>query len=810
MQSPLEESRLETRVDWLHAPEAWVIFLIVIPAALLIVGTLYRGELRRAPAWKAAILTMLRTAALLAVGAFLCEPILVREQVRKQNSHILVLVDDSFSMGIADRYGDDEQRVRLETVLGAPLNDQTTRLELVRGLLASDRLKFIERLREKGNVRVVSFSNELKTVCDLPRHEAGAGAAPTDVLPNYDAIEARGKVTRIGDALYEAVNELRGETVSAVVLLSDGRDTGGILTPEEAADRLHRREIPIHAVGVGNAEEPKDIRVFNLDIAEVILERDKVPVDVNIVSRGFSSGEQIPVQLKLIGEDGSVPTRPDEIIYVRLEDLKEQTVRIEFTPRRPGKFLARVEVPVQDGELFKENNYVEKPVTVLSQKINVLYVDGRPRWEYRYLSHALTRDPTMETHVLLTSSDPERLQLSSSSLTPIDAFPTSREELFKYHVLVIGDVHPDTFSAEQKAWIVELVDDIGGGVVFVSGARYMPQKYRGDPLETLFPVVLEDIDRSGYEATSITNDFALALTVEGRTHPILQLVGDNEENAALWADAGRKDKMLPGFYWYAQVKKLTKGAVALATHPLDRNFKQELRPVFAYQFLGRGRTFVSLTDETWRWRRGVGNKYFYRFWGQVVRFVSTGRLLGQKQRFSVSTDQRDYPLGSTVRILARVLDEKFKPLRDESYPVLYERGDATERARNEVRAVQVPGRPEYFEVAIEARELGEHKVWIEHLESEAASTTYRVLVPQVEYQEPRMDQARLQKIARLSSGSYHDLAQAEALLDKVQPYQLEVAVPAESTPLWDRWGFIVALVSLLAVEWILRKVFRLV
>ncbi len=799
------ESRVETRIEWLGAPDAWVIALLIVPAILFGVWWIYRGERGSLTGGGRFILGAIRVAVLMVLVAILCRPTLTEERVQRENSWVLVLVDDSYSMGISDRYADSAIRDQLGRILGTPYDAEsdTNRLDLVRAVLGKNS-SFVDDLRKKANVRIVSCSNGIRLIADLPRL-GEAEAAPPDPL-DLSSLELHGRVTRLGDSIYESVNELRGETVAAVVLFSDGRDNGGVVRPEEAAERLARREVPIFTVGVGNPEDPRDIRVLNLDIAEVVLEGDLVPVDFQVSSEGFA-GESVRAELKLLTEDGRVEQEVRR--YITLGESGEITpVRLEFRPRVAGRFIARVEIEVQAGELFRENNLEEKPVTVLDQKIKVLFVEGPPRYDYRYLMHGLIRDPTMRAQILLTSADPEYVQESSAGVPPVTRFPRTREELFEYHVVIIGDVKEENLSTQQMQWLVEFVDDHGGGVVFIAGRWYMPGQYRGTPLERLFPVELEDAETSSYDGGNITQGFNVQLTPEGIEHPVMQLVGDPEGNKRKWEFSGRLDDSLPGFFWFQRVKRVKRGAVALAVHPESSNITMEPRPVFAFQYLGRGRTFMSLTDDTWRLRKLVGNRWFYRFWGQVIRFTSAGRLLGQSKRFSVSTDSREYTLGTSIRILARALGRDFKPTHDEELELTVERVGSGEPP-TVVQAIQNPARPEYYEVTIEAKELGEHKVTLTDVGASVAQSTYRVVVPQLEYDDPRMDKARLTEIARLSGGSYHEIGETRAVVDEVKPFEKEVPISEERQPLWDREWLLLLFVSLLTAEWLIRKVFRL-
>lgn len=796
--------RVETRIEWLGAPDAWVLALVVVPAILLGVWWVYRGERGGLGTAARIALGAIRFAVILCIVAILCRPTLTEERVQRESSWVLVLVDDSFSMGIADRYGDPATIAGLEAVLGAPYTDQTDRLDLVRAVLG-DESTFIDDLRRKANVRVVSCSNGIQLLADLPRTGEEGDVSADETPLDLSGLELRGRVTRLGDSVYESVNELRGESVAAVVLFSDGRDNGGVVRPEEAAQRLARREVPIHTVGVGNPDDPRDIRVFNLDVAEVVLEGDLVPVDFQVSGEGFA-GENVRAELQLVHEDGRVEQQVRRFITLG-EDGEVTPVRLEIRPRAAGQFLARVEIEVLEGELFRENNIDEKPITVLDQKIKVLYVEGPPRYDYRYLMHGLVRDPTMEAQIWLTSADPEYVQESSAGVPPISRFPRTREELFEYDLVILGDVPQDHLRTEQLEWLAEFVDDHGGGLVFLAGRWHLPLRYRGTPLEKLLPVELEDADSITYDGGNITQPFNVELTPEGQEHPLMQLVGDPEENQQLWEFSGRTGGTLPGFFWYQRVKRVKRGAVALAVHPESTNLSDEPRPIFAFQYYGRGRTFISLTDDTWRLRKLVGNRWFYRFWGQVIRFTSAGRLLGETKQYSISTDQREYTLGGTVKILARALGRDFKPTRQEDRTLEIERADSDDPAQT-VTAVQNPARPEYYEVAVEAKELGEHTVRFEDGIGDA-SAQYRVVVPQLEYDDPRMDRERLREIARLSGGSYHEIGETRALVEGVTPFEKEVPISEERQPLWDTRWLLLAFISLLTLEWLLRKVFRL-
>ncbi|MCI0651522.1 MAG: hypothetical protein L0Z55_06535, partial [Planctomycetes bacterium] len=553
-------------------------------------------------------------------------------------------------------------------------------------------------------------------------------------------------------------------------------------------------------------------RVMGLHLPEVVLEGDLVGADFQVASEGFD-GERGEVTLTLLDSLGQPVSKPGTKGVELKGGGAEQSERIEFTPRQSGEFIARLEIAPFEGELFEENNRQEKSIRVLSQKIKVLYVEGPPRYEYRYLKNALILDPTMQSQCLLLSADPTFSQEASQGVPPLTAFPSTREELFEYHLVIVGDVPPDSpaLPDQWQEWLVEFVDEIGGGVVFIAGQQ-MPDRYKGQPLERLFPVELEDVMRSPLENAAVREPFYPRRTPEGKEHPVMHFTGIPEKDALLWREVtAREHRGLPGFFWYARTRQLKRGGVALAVHgdPSEDHIKFGPRPLFAYQYFGRGRTFMSLVDGTWRWRKNVGNLYFYKFWGQVIRFTSLGRLLGKTHRFAISTDLREYSLGNQVRVLARALGPEFKPSGDAELSVYLARTEGESREPAVLTAVQVPAQPAFYEVTIEASQLGEHRLWLEERGEEVANTSFRVLVPQLEYEEPRMDEALLEQIAALSGGSYHRLPDAAKIPGAIPVLETLIPISSEQRPLWDTRTFLLLFAGVITLEWVLRKVFRL-
>lgn len=813
---------------WLSPVASWVFILIILPLVFFFSWSIYRRERMRAHAGLRWTLVGIRTLVLLTVILILGEPVLRTMTFLSRDSVILLLVDDSLSMDIADKYSNRELVGRLAEFLRSSddVVENTSRYDLVRRLLADEDINLLEKLRNKGEVAVFTFAGGLQRLEHFSRLRPGDLSREPDVevLPSYDSVRVDGRVqqTRIADALLDAVASVRAsgfgaseETIAAAILITDGQETGGKGVTLDVARRLGQRNIPTFTVGVGNPDEPKDIRALSLDVNEVVLANDEIPFDTAIVADGYA-GESVEVELRF---DGVVVDRETVILE---GNGRRQTVRLKYNSPEPGEFIAQVEVEKRGGELFHENNAISKPIRVLDEKIRVLYLEGLPRWEYRYLQHALVRDPTMQAQVLLYSADRRFIQESSPGVPPLTGFPATEAELFAYHVIIIGDVDTEGtlgsryLSPEQMALIKRFVYEAGGGVLFLAGELANPHKYRDTDLYSLLPVEIPESDRFDWAGDGPVSDpFNVRLTPAGREHSVMRLHNDIEENIELWENPrGRPGENLPGFYWFTEVGAAKTGSVTLARHPdKSRSALDEQGPViFAYMNYGKGRTFFSAVDNTWRWRRGVENRYFYRYWGQVVRFSATGRLLGQTPRYGLATDKTSYTLGETVNIEAKVFDFNMRPVSDPTI-VVYHMTDTSDvvasgPAQLELSLDPVRGQGTYHGTMV-ANRLGEHELWLGTEREKLAFRTFGVTVPAVELRDPKRNDPLLADLARATGGEAYELYEIEKAVDKLEGRSQSQRGNFKDNPLWDDSWVLLAFTVLIAAEWILRRLTRL-
>ncbi len=813
----LKGEAISPGADWtvrfFSAPPLWVVLLLVVPLIAGFVFVIYRREGPSAPPFSRGAMAALRFLAIFLVLLMLFDPVVSVERTLSRRSYVAVLVDDSLSMELGDHYASEKTKRKMARVSGIIDSDrflipeenerfeETNRMEFLKRTLARRKEKIFGALARDHRVKIYAFSSSVKRDVDV------------------DTLRPEGRMTKIGDALWEAAADLKGQPVSAFLLFSDGCENAG--TPAvEVAGELGKRDppVPVHTVGVGSPEAPKDLQVLDPEAEETILVGDEWEVEVTVRQHGFDSIRS--VDLRLVGDDaiagGVVKTKP---ILIG-EKQGDQREKIVHRPRKPGRYTFRVEVPVQEGEVISDNNAVTVHLTVVDDKIRVLYVDHYPRYEYRYLKTALIRDTHMRANILLIAADPTFPQERSPEVEPLQVFPETEKDLYAFDVIVLGDVNPEAEASRsifldperQMKWMARFVRLLGGGMVFIAGENNNPVALKGTPLEPLLPVVPPAAQ--SLPSGPFVESFLPRRTPLGRDHPILSLDSDPARNEKLWGDP---DYALPGFYWYVEIDEIKPGAQVLARHPFHPPNAPDHKkdPVFVFQHYGAGKTFFSATDATWRWRYRYGDRWFYRFWRNVIRFVGQQRLLGEKKRFVLGVDKTEYILGEPARVSAKVLNENYQPSSRPFQEVVVEKPDGT---LDKIRLQPKPAEEGVFEDTLNLDQLGPYTLAIEEEMPTGevrrmTTVSFSVQVPKREYENPLMDRVTLRQIAEASGGRFYFLHEIDKMIEELPETVRKREQPLPGMPLvhrlWDSWLSFALLLAVLTAEWLYRKIYRL-
>ena len=214
----------------------------------------------------------------------------------------------------------------------------------------------------------------------------------------------------------------------------------------------------------------------------------------------------------------------------------------------------------------------------------------------------------------------------------------------------------------------------GGAMILIAGPKYMPGAYRNTPLARILPFAVGGV-RTPAADEALTEGFVVQPTELGLASPGMQLGDTPEETRAIW-------RSLPPLYWMIEAGQWKPGVRVLAANPESRGSDGRWPPVIAMQYVGAGKVLFHATDETWRWRRCVGDAFFARYWIQTIRWLARAKLSDGRRSVELSTDRREYRSGDSVRLCAEFADESLAPADDHGVAVVLERqGRKTQRVQ---------------------------------------------------------------------------------------------------------------------------------
>ncbi|MBL9114844.1 MAG: hypothetical protein JNJ83_07520 [Verrucomicrobiaceae bacterium] len=599
--------------------------------------------------------------------------------------------------------------------------------------------------------------------------------------PFSSTLSPADEATDINQALTKVVEEQKH--LRAVVLATDGDWNTG-KPPSEAATQLRMRSVPVLAIPAGAETKLPDVQVVSFDVPTFGVEGK--PLRVPFVIESSLPREQF-VTVEMTTGKGERLTKE-----VTLPPMGRVQDAIVWKPGSIGDATLTLTLPKVEGERFPDNNTMQAPVSIRKEELKVLIIEGLPRWEYRYMRNAMERDPGVDVNTLLFHPGLNKIGQGRGYL---DAFP-KQEDLSKYDVVFIGDVGiaPGMLTADQVAQIKKLVRDQASGLVFLPGfqGHQIQLATEPSPLSELYPVVLDTAQTKGWGSAAPGR---FALTESGQRSLLTRLEDTDEASARVWAS-------LPGFQWYAPALRAKAGSEILATHSSESGRYGRI-PLLVSRTFGAGKILFMGSDGAWRWRRGVEDKYHYRFWGQVVRWMAYQRNMaaGGNLRLFYSPDRPR--TGDVLTLNANALSTTGEPLRD---AVVTAQIVAPSGKASSVRLLPA-GEESYglFTSTFTPTEPGEHKVRLTCPDSGAPLDA--TLSIQGSTREKLGQPARhdvLREIATLTRGQVMNLLDPVALVNAIGA--LPEPEPEERRVLiWGHPAWAGLMLLLMAVFWIGRK-----
>jgi hypothetical protein len=449
-----------------------------------------------------------------------------------------------------------------------------------------------------------------------------------------------GRRTDLYEPLATAPEKVKNLT--GIVLISDGDWNEGP-PPVQAATKLRVQGVPVFSVPVGSATRLPDVELLSLGAPTFGVVGKPVRIPFTIEST-LPHEHLTTVSLK--SSDGDEVTEE-----VRIAPMGRTNGSLLWKPTRTGNLTLTLDVPKHPDETQGDNNRLMAPIAIREEKLRVLVVESLPRWEYRYLRNALSRDPGVDLRCLLFH--PGLSKVGGGNKDYIKQFPAGLDELSKFDVVFLGDVGLDDghLTTEQCRLLKGLVEHQASGLVFMPGSQGRQLSLLDTALADLFPVVMDTTQPGGWGSRTPGQ---FELTELGRRSLLTNLADTQENNVEVWED-------LPGFQWYAAVVRAKSGSEVLAVHKDAANQYGRL-PLLVTRTFGAGKVLFMGTDGAWRWRKGVEDKYHYRFWGQVVRWMAYQRNMakGETMRLYYAPDQPR--VRQTLALHANVMERSGEPL----------------------------------------------------------------------------------------------------------------------------------------------------
>ena len=780
-------------VFWARPLPSGVLVAIVVAIVALSVY-LYRKPWGL-PLWLRALLAISRVLILALVVATLLEPTAVVEESHTRVRSLPVLLDVSESMSMKDQRKRSEDLVEAAVALGMiPLGDNTeadravmqldagqrqaidssSRFDLAEAVVTQSARPIFESLGESLEVSYHAFSQSPRLISD------------SDVVTTDDltGLEAKGRGTSIAASL-EAVANSGGIPPAGIVLLSDGIDNATSQRSEAVLQDLGARGIAVYTVPFG-LPDPDDVTIRNIVMQEVAFSGDRVPVRVHIQSKGY---EKRTARLSVLLNDRRVSSR-----IVRF-DGGLQFEEVDFRVDVYEKGAARIDVIIEpfDDEVSIVNNRISQSIRVVNEKVNVLYIEGNARWEFRYLRAILKRDPRINATFIASNAGPE---VARNSPEHIERFPDNRDDAFQYDLVILGDVDASFFTDEELGLLEELIRDRGASLLMLCGPMHSPGSYVGTPVQTMLPVRFDA--ESAWE--KVAEAVYPVLTHEGRSSLVMTLENEVELNDRIWRRMAPMDQLPP-------LLSAKPGATVLAVLS-DSTARDQGYPLVAWQRYGTGKCMSIASDRLWRLRYKTGDKYHWRVWSQCIQFMTLSRLMGEHKRIRLETDRSVYPVDGQCRLYAHVLDDDFEPIIQPVFEVYVTSIDGGQ-AKELVSLRPDRSQPGLYEGYFAPPGPGRYRLEANENDQRISSTTeFQVAEVNRELADTNVDLANLERIANLTGGERLSMQGISKLTSLVNAEPVTIEVRSER-PLWDNGMVVFLLVGLLGMEWILRRKYDL-
>ncbi|MBN1867014.1 hypothetical protein JW916_06945 [Candidatus Sumerlaeota bacterium] len=725
----------------------WGSALLAIAGIVALVALLWLLQTGKPRRRLKGLTLFLRFAAGVLIVLALMEPTVRRKDVLPQQSFLAHAYDVSGSMSIEDQA--DKSRLAAVLTTAGPgaadrqeLDDQYRHVDFV----------FDDALHAQSNARAVEGSENA-----------------TDLLGAFRGVQLQTK----------------GFPMAGVILLSDGNPT---LNEDRKKILEAAREIqaPVYTVGCAPRDPGADFWIDQVSCPAEAARNVDSAVRVLVGVRG-RQGHTARVELR----EGE---RVVETRTVRAErEMQALPVDFVIRPMTEGVHYYNVRVSSDAHESYPWNNEEDFFVNVVSQKRQILYIEGYPRYEYRFLRAAFEGDERFQVKsvVYVTQAKHTYRQGVERRDELVEGFPEDENELFGYDAVVIGDIAAARFTTRQLEMLHEFVRSRGGALLFLGGKDTFAASGFGDsPLAGVLPfrfaASYESIDRA---LPVVPTRLGIERSMFGPYNPQL-------DSTSPWA-------ILPPLKGLYPLHDLKPGAQALCA--IDMGEGDANPAVVAYQRYGRGTSLICGISATWPWkfRTPSDNVSYEAFWKEMILVL----MQGGNRKLTVDAWPRKVTVGDEVKIRGSVANAQFQldptarvDLRMEtptSGTISLEPRASSEEGYT-FEKVLTPSVPGVYKILVRTVETDEQG---KPCESEAVFIVRRVAP---ELREVRLNESLLREIAAVTGGDYVHLSDYGQLKDLIEP-RAGTLFRMKERPLWDKGLVLASILGLLLIEWLTRR-----
>jgi uncharacterized membrane protein len=745
---------------WEHPWPAWIWLIIVLLAAAVAVWSYSRlvGVVR----WRWALASV-RALVLLLAAMLIAGPVVELPREIVEPDCALLLLDRSESMQVPD-----VQR-------GAA---RITRDEQLRDILdaATDPLAEAQGDRRLIWLGFHSGAYELPTTGD-------AEDAPSRV----ELDEPTGGQTRLDRAITQALQRSAGRQVAGIVLLSDGRT---IDPPSRATiRRLQAEAVKVFPVPLGSRELLGDVAIAQVDQPRRAFVGDTVPVTVQLQRTG-EAGNRVRGSVQLVDE------LTGEVLDERPIPDDRDRLLLNAVPSLSGTAAWKVVVNPDGGDLVAENNESRVEIELVDRPVRVLYVEGYPRWEYRFLKNLLVREKSIESSVMLLSADRDFAQEGNA---PITRIPRSPEELDGYDLVILGDLPGSFFSPDQLMMLRDHVGQRGAGLLWIAGERDTPGSYAATVLADPLPI------RGSLKLSSIRQPVNMTPTPLADRLGVLQMVLNDE--------IGWPQELADEQYGWSQLywaQRIEPGMLKPAAEVLAETVQTvdgEASPLVIAMRFGAGQVVYVATDEIWRWRYGRGEVLPEQFWIQIIRMLARQRLAGGGDGALLTVSPRRAELDQPVLVELRIIDAQLTD--DGRASVLVDVLDEQGGTITTLELVRESEASDRYTAVWRPGALGRYQMRISDglLAGLAEPAEVDIYTRADELSRPETDHDLLETLAAETGGRVLGPVELAALNDILPNRSIRTSDPIRES-IWDTPLALILVLLFLTLEWIGRKLMR--